>query len=161
MQTFADIPAVTKGVRRYLSHVETQMEDAAAPLRMSQDTFDRFEALSDSPSAVDVMVNAGELLYARRSELDSVGRNFVHALMTLAWQGGFYELRKDNRALRIAQSMARDEGEEAPAGSAWPDPATDPGARPQFLATVGQEPAPLPPPPPSVALPAAQATGDA
>jgi hypothetical protein len=157
MQTFADIPAVTKGVRRYLSYVETQMEDADAPLRMSQDTFDRLEALSDSPSTIDVMVNAGELLYARRNELDSAGRNFVHALMTLAWQGGFYDLRKDNRGIRIAQSMARDEGEQPPVGMAWPDPSTDPSAAPQFLAPVATPEAAAPPPPPSVPVtPAAE-----
>jgi hypothetical protein len=154
LQTFDGIPDVNRAMRRYLVHAETQMGKKSAERKLAQDTFDRLEQLADSPSPVDSMVNTAELLYARRNELDTEGRGLAYGLFSYAYQMGFHGLRDDNRGMRIAQSMARDDGE---AGD-WPAADTDPGARPEFIRRE-EEAAPAAPPPPPAAVqpPAADA----
>jgi len=153
LQTFDGIPDVNRATRRYIGHAESQMAKKNAERKLSQDTFDRLENLADSPSPVDAMVRIAELLYARRNELDSEGRGFAYGLFTFATQMGFHGLRDDNRGMRIAQSMARDDGEPGD----WPDPETDPGARQEFIVRTEEEAPAAPPPPPAVQPPAADA----
>lgn len=113
----ASITEANRAVRRYLVIGEDTLP---------ADTFDKLEKLADSPSPVDVIVGAAELLYARSTEIDDAGRVLIAQLASFAAINGWHGLATDNRGGRIAQAMARELGVEPPAGTDWPVADTDP-----------------------------------
>lgn len=122
----ASITEANRAVRRYL----VVGEDA-----LPADTFDKLEKLADSPSPVDVIVGAAELLYARPAELDDAGKVLVAQLASFAAINGWHGLATDNRGGRIAQAMARELGVEPPAGTDWPVADTDPTPKREMVRT--------------------------
>jgi len=107
MDTIADIPGARRAIRNYLVHADGQLKP---------DTFERLEALVDSPSPVDVIVGSADLLYARRDELDDEGRTVVAQLASFAAANSWHGMGDGNRGGLIAQAMRRDMGQKAEPG---------------------------------------------
>lgn len=129
------ITDANRAIRKYLAIGEDVLPE---------DTFEKLEALADSPSPVDVIVGTAELLYARPTEIDDAGRVLVAQLASFAGINGWHGLATDNRGGRIAQAMAREIGIEPPAGTEWPAADTDPAPKREMLRTDPAEtPAPV------------------
>jgi hypothetical protein len=114
MPPIADHTEARRAIRRYMAHAEGKLPD---------DTFARLEELADSPSPVDQLVGACELLYARRDEIDQEGQELVEALAAFAALNGFHGMATDNRGGLIAQAMRRDSGAKVQPGVAKPQKA--------------------------------------
>lgn len=89
-------------------------------------------------SAVDLVVNTAEGIYARRDNLDAATLQLAAGLAAFAGVWGFHGMADDNRGQRMAFALRRDSGEEAPLGTEWPDPSQDPEVK-----GAAQPPAPL------------------
>jgi hypothetical protein len=99
-------------------------------------------------SPVDACVNAAEIIYAHRADLEPDDLTLGAALAALCSVNGFHGLG-EGRGDAISFALRRDAGEEAPAHLDWPDSAADPEPHDRFRTT----PAPVVLPPAEVVEP--------
>jgi len=88
--------------------------------------------LSSAPSPVDRIVKVGEFLYARRSEINTSGKEQCAQLIAIATNSGWHGLQTEGRGTKIVKAMCRDVGEEPPVGG-WPDPSEDPEPKAEYV----------------------------
>lgn len=130
MLTTEDLPTI-------LTALEAYKGDRARDLRPA--LRDRIYELSFG-SPVDTIVKTAETLYAAGDEVGAAGRQMAAELFYAASYHGWHGVNAEGRAARIIAAIRRDLGEDAPV-MGWPDPATDPDARAEFV-VADPEPAP-------------------
>lgn len=133
MPAYADITEARRAIRQYLAHADGKLDAA---------TFARLEELTDSPSPVDQIVGACELLFARRDEIDAQGQELVEGLAAFSATNGWHGMATANRGGLIAQAMRRDRGAKVEPGIAKPQKAEDdPEALSQYVKPADPAPA--------------------
>lgn len=91
--------------------------------------------VSAKVSPVDKIVATGEVLYAVRADLDAEALTIAGQAIDFATRNGWHGLDIDARGFRMVNALRRQLGEPHPTEGEWPDPATDPAAKP-----LGNEP---------------------
>lgn len=86
-----------------------------------------------APSPVDKIVNAAEIFYAARFELDKDALAIGAQLAMFAYANGWGTMR--DRGASIALSMQREAGFESASGDPWPKSDNDLAPLPQFEAS--------------------------
>ena len=86
----------------------------------------KFLDLANRPSWVDQVVKIAELLYAYADDVTDEARDLAGSLAAYASENFWQEMDVDGRGNRISLAMRRENGEDAPEGSSFPDPEDDP-----------------------------------
>lgn len=99
------------------------------------------DALSKT-SGVDTIMDTLECLYAVKIDLSSEARLLVIDLIKFVSDEnrGYHGINTDDRGHRIILAMRRDNGDQAPASGAWPDPESDPAPALRFKAETPAAP---------------------
>lgn len=100
---------------------------------------EKYLELLSEPSPVVNIVHLAEFLYARQGELGDAGRDLAGSLASYAGENYWHEMHVEGRGNRIALSMRRENGEQAPESGSFPDAGDDPAPLPRFL---GAQPEP-------------------
>ena len=108
------------------------------------DVIEQVGKLCASPSPVDQIVRTGELLYARKVDLNDAGRSLAGGLIAFATVNAWHGLLEGDRGNGMVQALRRDLNETPPSGHSWPLAANDPAPLTEFVAAP--TPAPAPPP---------------
>lgn len=108
------------------------------PKAMPPEVAEKLAQVASEVSPVTAIVEAAELLFARRDELEPELLHLAAGLASFATEHGWHGLASDERGTGLVRALRRGAGEEAPSGK-WPDAPSDPAVMPRFEKAIEEQ----------------------